>query len=813
MKISLDWINNYVDLSDRGIDEISHALTMVGFEVEGIETSGLSALDAVVVGRIDSYEGHPNADRLSVCQVDVGDGALRNIVCGAKNFKAGDHVLAALPGAVLPGDFKIKKSKLRGVVSEGMLCSERELGVGEDHAGIAILPNEPSLGTPVNELYPEPDTIFDVEVTPNRPDALSHIGIARELAAWFDRELVYPEIGINTGDVPSGQLVESVRCEDDTLCPHYRGYNIRNVQIAESPDWLKRRLRAVGLRPINNVVDITNFVLLETGQPLHAFDVAKIRGRQIIIRSAGEKEKIITLDDKERILNRANLVIADAERSLVVAGVMGSVEAEVDASSESIFLEAAYFNPVSVRRTSKQLNLSTDSSYRFERGVDPRGAEYAALRCIDLILQLAGGELLGPPLVEGEPPMMEREIEIEPDWIRSRLGFEITDEAIAGYLRRLELDVRETETEIGKPLFRVGIPSFRLDLYRRVDLVEEVIRMYGSDRIPEGEVHARATLRDDDPVPVYLRKASDILVGQGFEEVVHYTLKDDAEIRTWFGHEQGDHLRIANPLSADASHLRPSLVPGLLDCLKLNNARLNDVRRIFETGRVFREEDGALREVVSIGFAIQHSGETDWLSRENPDYYTTQRLVLDLIEATGSGLREEAIMAIEDETAWQEGHAGQIVWADGLCVAKFGLLSLEMIGNWDLEQPVLAGALYLDPEVFDKPAERKTFSQISPYPPSLRDLAIVTGRDEPVGPVARRLAEIADQAAGDDVIIESIRPFDVYRGKGLAEDEQSVAFQFVFRSMERTLKDKQVNSVFTAIQEAVDAEADLRIRR
>ena len=359
-----------------------------------------------------------------------------------------------------------------------MLCSERELGLGDDHAGIAILDSRPEVGTPVNELFPKPDQVFDIEITPNRPDALSHLGIARELAAWFKRPLVYPELKVNFTEASEGKLVDSLECTSPELCPHYRGYSLRGVAVEQSPDWLKRRLQAIGLRPINNVVDATNYILHETGQPLHAFDVEKIGGRQVIVRPARKGEKITTLDEKERQLNAHNLVIADAEKALVVAGVMGSVDAEVDDSTTDIFLESAYFNPVSVRRTSKQLGLSTDSSYRFERGVDPKGAEYAALRCLDLILELAGGEILGPPLVAGEPPLMEREIDLSPEWVRQRLGFDVSDGEIEQSLSRLELRLSATEDADGKPLFRVAVPSFRGDLYRPIDLVELGLHLF-----------------------------------------------------------------------------------------------------------------------------------------------------------------------------------------------------------------------------------------------------------------------------------------------------------------------------------------------
>ena len=813
MKVSLDWLNEYVDLSGLGVEEISHALTMVGFEVEGIGQAGLAKLENVVVGEITSFEKHPNADRLSVCEVDVGTGELQSIVCGAKNFRANDRVIAALPGSVLPGNFKIKKSKLRGVVSNGMLCSERELGIGDDHAGIAILEARPEIGTPVNDLYPEPDSVFDIEITPNRPDALSHLGIARELAAWFKRELRYPGLQVNPGEAIEGQLVESVESLSPELCPHYRGYNLRGVAVGESPEWLKRRLTAIGLRPINNVVDATNYVLHETGQPLHAFDVSKIRGGKIIVRAATEGEKLVTLDEKERTLKAENLVIADAERALVVAGVMGSVDAEVDNNTKDIFLESAWFSPVSVRRTSKQLGLSSDSSYRFERGVDPKGAEYAALRCLDLILELAGGELLGPELVAGEAPLTEREIELSPDWVRERMGFEISDEEMEASLSRLELDLSKGEDENGHSVFRVGIPSFRLDLYRPIDLVEEVVRMYGSDRIPEGEVKASVTLREDDPVPVYQRRATSILTGKGFQEAVHYSLRDQKELTRWHGSEPSDDLSLANPLASDASHLRTSLIPGLLDCLKLNASRHNEAARLFECGRVFTELDGSVYEAFSVGFVILQEGAPSWKDGEKPDYFTSMRIARDLLEEAGILINSWQIEAIDGLAAWQSGHAAGTGDLEKGFVSRFGLLEIGMTSEWDIESPVLAGEVVFLPEFLQKPRERSTYQPFSLFPPAIRDLALVVDESTPAGTVEKVLGDVTTAQLSEGLVLESVEVFDIYSGKGLPEGHKSIACKLIFRNLERTLTDKEVNAVFQRVQTELDAREDMKVRR
>jgi phenylalanyl-tRNA synthetase beta chain len=808
MKISLEWLQSYVDLRERSIEEISHALTMVGFEVEGIGTSGLAPMEHVVVGEIASFTQHPNADRLSLCDVDVGDGTLRKIICGAKNFRSNDRVIVALPGAILPGNFKIKESKLRGVLSQGMLCSERELGIGDDHDGIAILYQRPELGTPVNALYPEPDTVFDIEITPNRPDALSHIGIARELGAWFKLPVTYPSVKASAESVhdSTAETVESLRCESEEACPHYRGYNLTGIDIADSPDWLKRRLLAIGLRPINNIVDVTNYVLHETGQPLHAFDTSKICGREVVVRQARDGEKVVTLDEKSRELQSGDLVIADAERALVVAGVMGSLDAEVEASTRDVFLEAAYFAPLGIRRTSKRLGLSTDSSYRFERGVDPCGAEYAALRCIDLIQELTGARWLGGPLVAGEAPLVEREIEIRPDWIRGRIGFEIEDSELVESLERLELTVRVEEAPDGKKVFAVGIPSFRGDLYRPVDLVEEVIRLYGSDRIPEGEVRARVTLREDDPVPVYQRKATALLTGKGFNEAIHYSLREFPEVDLWVENGESAELALANPLASDASHLRPSLLPGLLDCVRLNRARHNRVDRLFECGRVFREHEGNIHEFFSVAFVAASPAQSESLP-----FSLGSGLVLDLLQSAGLDLSNRDYRPLESRV-WQSGQAGCIALPDGI-YAQAGILDLSLTRGYDLEGTVVAGSVCLLPEFFAVPSKRPVFRNFSLFPPAIRDLALVVAQDVPAGNVEQEVEAVARRLAGDTAELESVKIFDIYEGDGLPEGTKSVACELVFRHREQTLKDKAINQLFQEIISALDAQDEFSVRR
>ena len=523
MLISLSWLSNYVDLSDKSVEEIEYAMNMIGFEVEGTKETGIPDLPKVVVGEVLSREQHPDADRLGVCEVNVGEEEALQIVCGASNYKVGDRIPVATVGARLPGNFKIKASKLRGVKSFGMMCSPRELGLGDDHDGLMILNQRPDIGKPINDVFTDSDTVLDIEVTPNRPDCLSHVGIAREMAAYFGKALTYPILetdfdGIRKTGEPTLISEVDVQAPDD--CPNYYAHSIKGVKIGPSPDWLKQYLEAVDQRPINNVVDITNFVLLEFGQPLHAFDANKIGGNKIVVRKATHDEKIVTLDEKERTLNSDMLVIADAEKPLVVAGVMGSVDAEVDDNTVDVVLESAYFDPSGIRKTSRTLGLSSDSSYRFERGVDPQGANFAALRTIDLILDIAGGELVGPYIQAGTEPVIEREIELNPQFIRDIAGYEISDERIREILESLECSVSD-----GGESWVIKVPSWRGDLYRPADLSEEIIRMFGTDQIPESPVEVSGLIHQDANTASLNDRFSSYLAGQHFQECVHYSLR------------------------------------------------------------------------------------------------------------------------------------------------------------------------------------------------------------------------------------------------------------------------------------------------
>jgi phenylalanyl-tRNA synthetase beta chain len=817
MKISLNWIRDYVAL-DATVPEITRAVTFLGFEVEHVAATGAPRLEHVVVGEVLSRDRHPNADKLSVCRVDIGPaGGVRTIVCGAQNYKVGDRVPVALPGAVLPGDFRIKQSKIRGELSDGMLCSARELGTGEDQGGLLILEGSPALGAPINEVLPPGDTVFDIEVTPNRPDCLSHIGIARELAAWFRKDLAYPREKFR-GEVDESSrsaLFEAVQVDSPEDCPLYTAHVVTGVRVGPSPAWMQERLRAVGLRPINNVVDVGNYVMLEYGQPLHAFDARKIAGGRLVVRRAREGERITTLDGRERTLSGRTLVIADTAKALVVAGVMGGENSGVDESTTSIVLECAIFRPASVRWTSRSLGLSSDSSYRYERGVDPHSAVEAARRAVDLMVETAGGSVVAPICVAGGDVPWKREITVTSGFVRERLGFDIPAPEMRAALESLELNVaHEAADADGGARWTVSIPSWRDDLDRPIDLVEEILRIHGTERIPGARVTSTGLAAEDDPVVAFNRRAAAYLVGHDFNECVNLTLRPAVELTTWVSQTAAAELALANPFVEDQSHLRPTLVMGLLDSVLLNQSRGAQSMRLFEVGRVFVEHNGRNNEGASAAFVIAEDAARHWRRREPADFYSVKHHLGAIAAAAGVDLEGAQMEPVTGPgNGWQEGQSAGVGSLEQGWVARLGLVNLAMLRARGIEGNVLAGTFTILPERLAAPAARLRFRDFSLYPAALRDIALVVDRSARAGDVRGEMARIAAAAAGASFGVEDVAVFDVYEGKGLAEGKKSLAFSLVFRSPARTLTDEEVNGALQRIQEEVARTTPYQVRK
>jgi phenylalanyl-tRNA synthetase beta chain len=819
MKISYNWLKNYIDLDpiEHSPEVLAEVLPLLGFDIEEYEKLGPPQLDNVVVGQVLEYVQHPDADRLRCCKVSTGkEGEIHAIVCGAKNFESGDKVMVALPGAVLPGDFKIKASKLRGQPSEGMLCSAKELRIGQDHDGIMIVDRSIELGTSLNALYADGDTVFDLEITPNRVDVLSHIGVARELAAKFGLDVKYPEVKANTQNESKGNpLISGVEVSAAEVCPHYTAICIRGVKVGPSPQWLKAVIEATGQRSINNIVDVTNYVLHETCQPLHAFDSAKIRGGKLLVRMASEGEAITILDDVERKLTANMAVIADTERPLVVAGVMGSVDAEVDAKTTDIVLEAAYFSPTSIRATARQLGLSTDSSYRFERGVDPKGVIYAALRATDLILEVAGGTVDGNMIEEGAEPPTITEVNLFPARVRAFIGFDVSDDEMQTVLESLGLSISIYDEADATIRWEVSIPSYRQDLQRDVDLIEEIIRVYGTDRIPESEVVARGISTEDHRIYTVNESVADYLTGQNFNEAFLYSLRAPEETQFFFGDDSAKVLALDNPLQSDQSHLRPSLIPGLLDVLKLNAARATGATRFFERGHVYREVNGEMIELVSVSFVIiaDHISR-EWRQREVADFYTARTLAGEILEIAGTAASKLTFQPIEACKLWQPGQSAEAGdFAKMGFQATCGLLNIATLKDrWDITTPVIAGSILMTPKFFERKVKRGRYTGVSNQPASAKDLALIVDQSVHAGDVEKDVAKFAKKVT-QGFNCESVRIFDVYEGEGLPEGKKSLAVTMSFRAADRTLKDKEVNAAFDGIQKLISDKTDYQIRK
>ncbi|HEX2100886.1 MAG TPA: phenylalanine--tRNA ligase subunit beta, partial [Candidatus Synoicihabitans sp.] len=673
-------------------------------------------------------------------------------------------------------------------------------------SGLLILSDRPALGTPINDVLPPGDTVFDVEITPNRPDCLSHLGLARELAAWFRQPLRYPNVD-GAKPVPPAparpDLLHGIRVEAPEGCPLYTATVISGVTIRPSPAWLQARLSAIGLRPINNLVDVGNYVMLEYGQPMHAFDARKLGGASIVVRHATPGETIVTLDGKSRALNETTLVIADAVQPVVVAGIMGGENSGVDATTTDLVLEVAIFKRQAVRATAKRLGLSSDSSYRYERGVDPHLLPEATRRAIELILATAGGQVCGPTLRAGGDVPWQREIAVAPSWIREQLGFEVADAEMRRALEALELRVvrEETDDTSDRTVWTVSVPSWRDDLDRPIDLVEEVLRLHGTEKIPAAPVIAPGLLQDDDPIAQFVRRTGTSLVGQGFNECVTYTLRPAAELSAWIPSEAGGALALANPFVEDQSHLRPTLLAGLLESLRLNRSRGVAASRLFETGRVFQEHNGQVLECIAVGFLIaEEDAPATWLKREPADFYTTKRLIETIAQEAGIDLARQPLAAAGAAAGWQTGHHaafGALAHGWG---ASCGLLDLALTQSLGFSGKIYGGQFLVLPAKLEATTSRRRYQSFSLLPAALRDLAIVVDDSQSAGEVQKALLQAGRRAVGNAFALERVQVFDVYRGQGLPAGKKSLAFSLTFRSADRTLTDDEVNVVFNRLQ-------------
>jgi phenylalanyl-tRNA synthetase beta chain len=811
MKITLNWLKRYVDF-DGSAQELADRLTMLGVEVEGVQKLG-GAFEGVVVAQILASDKHPNADKLSVCRVADGHGE-RQIVCGAKNYSVGDKVPLILPGNTLPpraGEppLTIRAGRIRGVESQGMLCSPQELGLPDAVDGLLILRPEAKVGQPFAEYLSVggSDVVYDLEITPNRPDLNSVIGIAREVSAVTGHPLRLPEIklpnvvAVGSSPVTASDLV-AVRIEDPELCPRYVARVIRGVKIGPSPDWLKSTLEKVGVRTINNVVDVTNYVMLETGQPLHAFDYHLLKAPSpegtpaIVVRPAMEGEKFTTLDGHEHVLTGQMLLIADETRAIALAGIMGGQNSEINPNTVDVLLETACFKPQNVRSTSKKLELRTESSYRFERGVDPAATDWASQRAAQLILETAGGQLASGA-VDVQPRKAEpAQITLRHVKVCELLGVEVPVRRQIEILQRLGLVLIGAEHGVFNA-FRV--PTYRVDLKREVDLIEEITRLYGIDNIPTTPPRGAIGSNSYDLVHDSLGEARRILTGLGLFEAQGQTLISDkiAERldQAVAPQTKGQLVHLANPLSSEMNVLRPELIFGLLDALRHNVHHKTTDLALFEIGRVFRlEGNGELKEERRLAIAL--TGRRDpvfWSGTERGakvDAYDLKGLLEEFFEQFA--VRGMSYSRREESTACYLESA--VLQIGSQPVGEIGQLLPVLAKQYDLRDAVLVAELNID-LLLARRSTAKTLKPLPQFPAIERDVAMVlpeTTRHEAVLATVKQ-AKVAN--------LETVNLFDVYRGQNVPAGQKSVAYSFTYRSPERTLTDAEVNSAHQKIVE------------
>ncbi|MEI8233937.1 MAG: phenylalanine--tRNA ligase subunit beta [Verrucomicrobiota bacterium] len=783
MKVSLNWLKELVEIP-ADVAALCELLTKAGVEVEGIETRGC-AVEKVVVAQVLESLQHPNADRLSVCKVADGSAEPRQIVCGAKNYKVGDKVPLALPGAVMPGDFKIKVGKLRGVESAGMMCSAKELGLAEDAEGLLILPPESVVGTPLTELFPA-ETILDVEVTPNRPDLLSHVGMAREIATLLGSPLTLPAAILATAGTGS-QAADDIALEAPEACPFYTARRVRGVKVGPSPAWLRGKLEAVGLRSINNIVDVTNYVMLELGQPLHAFDLALLNGG-IRVRHAAPGETFLALDGKPYSLAPRHLVIADSRRALAIAGVMGGEESGVTEATRDILLESAYFTPSEIRRTSRELSLSSDASYRYERGIDPAGVLPASARAIALILEVAGGEAEPVARAAGVPPRFEPEIPFRLARCRAVLGADVAAETVDRIL---------TGFGLRKAAQGWQAPSFRQDLTREIDLIEEIARVIGIEAVPAREqtrftASTAADLRHDQAMRLRRRLSAP---GLGFHEARSLTLISEKSLAAFPVEEI---LRVRNPLNEDQAILRPSLLPGLLQALTRNVRLGTGDLRLFEIGRIFRA--GAAEERASL--ALVWSGAAapaSWRdAKPRPADFFDLKGALAALGLEGMSLEPSTHPALALAVELRRGKE---------TVGIAGQLLPALARGLDATAPVLVAEIGLD--AFEPAPAAGRFTELPKFPAVTRDIALIVPASVPHAQIEAVLRSAREP------LLAGIELFDVFTdptGGKIPADQKSVAYALTYRSSERTLTAEEVAQAHQRLKERLKAELPLSFR-
>ncbi len=815
MKISYNQLKQYIDINIP-YTELAQILTDIGLEVEGTEEyeSIKGGLEGLITGEVKTCEKHPNADKLSITTVDTGTGELLPIVCGAPNVAVGQKVIVATIGTKLyfnDNEIQIKKGKIRGEISMGMICAEDEIGTGTSHDGILVLPDDTEIGTPAKDYFKiEKDIIFEIGLTPNRADGASHIGVARDLIAWFkyqgkNIELKKPDI--SNFKVDNTDLPISVKIENTEACKRYSGITISDIQVTESPDWLKNRLKAIDLQPVNNIVDITNYVLHETGQPLHAFDADKITGNTIIVKTLKNDIVFKTLDKEERKLHQEDLMICNENEGICIAGVFGGAESGVSKKTKNIFLESAYFNPVSVRKTSKRHSLQTDASFRFERGTDPNNTIYPLKRAALLIKELAGGKISSEIVDVYPKPVNNFKITVSYSNINRLIGKKIDRETIDTILKALEIKI----TDKTDNLIKLEVPPYRVDVTREADIIEEILRIYGYNNI-KSPTSVKSTLsyaRKPDETKLK-NKISDFLSSVGFSEAMSNSLTKARYYENAEGFNPAQSVKILNALSNDLNVLRQDLLFGNLEAVIRNINHKNTNIKLYEFGNTYHyrktEDENTLnsyKEEHHIAITVSgNKNKVNWNTAETPvDFYYIKEIVTSLLTRLNFDVKQIKTEEIDNAN-----------FAYGLkytyhnkMLAEFGRISNKNLAAFDIEKDVFYADINWNTLINQIPHTPK-FKEISKYPAVKRDLALLLDKEIKFS----QIQELAYKT--EKKLLKKVNIFDVFEDKKLGENKKSYAVSFIIQDETKTLKDKQIDKIMKKLQYTFEKELGAELR-
>lgn len=818
MKISCNWLKEILPFNFSP-EETSSLLTGSGLEVEGIETfeSVKGGLKGLVIGEVKSCIKHPDADKLSLTTVDIGTGELFQIVCGAPNVATGQKVIVATPGTKifpLEGDpFVIKQAKIRGQLSNGMICAEDEIGLGREHNGIIVLPGNAVIGTPVSEFYKiQSDHIFEIGLTPNRADAASHIGVARDLAAVIRTKKL-----IETGkdeklslNIPDFKKISSknvnpkpvsikVTIDDTVACLRYSGISIANAKVGESPSWLKDRLISIGVNPINNIVDITNYVLHECGQPLHAFDAGQIKGGKIIVRSARENEKFVTLDHVERIMHAGDLMICDESSAMCIAGVYGGLTSGISEKTKNIFIESACFNPASIRKTSKRHGLKTDASFRFERGTDPEITIYALEHAASLICEIAGGEIASEISDAYTSPPKPAVIDLNYSFLDQFSGEVIDRKVVRTILDSLGIKIVSEDNNI----IRMEVPLFKVDVTRPADVIEEILRIYGYDRIPVPEkINSSIPSAAGFDREQLQNKVAGYLSDNGFNEIVTNSLTK-SEYASLPGWNADEIVNILNPLSQDLSVLRQDLLATALETVQYNNNRKQSDLRLFEFGKTYFKKNNSYREDYRLSILVSgNRNEPSWKIKETEvDFYFLKAFVMNILSLCG--IKDFS----EKEVTGDAFSSSLFVNKNQDTLVRYGVIQKTILRKFDLKEDVWYADFNWDAMVKYAMKKPVRYSEISKFPAVKRDLSMLIADDISYS----QLENIAYKA--EKKLLREIRLFDIYEGDKIDSGKKSYALSFILQDDEQTLTEQQITKTMDRLMAAFEKEAGAVIRR